>query len=104
MTLNGNVKKGAFIAVPLTAIVTLAAAAYINISNQTATAISVARDHGTELKLLREDYTTLRGELHLILQQLANRTDDRFRGDDAIRMEERIMERIRSLEGQSHKH
>ncbi|MHC5066553.1 MAG: hypothetical protein ACYTG5_21565, partial [Planctomycetota bacterium] len=97
---------GAFIAVPVTALISLAAAAYINISNQTATAISVARDHGTELKLLREDYTTLRGELHLILQQLASRTDDRFRGTDAERMEERLTERIRSVEQrvEVHKH
>lgn len=67
---------------------------YLNLSNQTAVAIDVARQHGQEIQLVRTEMSRLSGAIAAI----RGVTDDRFRGKDAKEMEERIMERIRMLE------
>ena len=84
--------------VPLAAVVAVTVATYVNITNQTAVAIDVARQHGEELRMLREDYTQLHGEMRAILDRLEKSSDDRFRGRDAVAMEQRIMERVRMVE------
>jgi hypothetical protein len=76
-----DARKGT-ISIGVGAIVALTVAAYVNIANQTAVAIQVARDHGSELKLLRQDYTALRGEMTAHRQQALKQMDDRFRGTD----------------------
>ena len=99
---NGNgwptIKKSAVVGVPLTAIAGMVVAAYINLSNQTAVAIQVARDHGGELKLLRSDYTQLHGELQGLRASIDMGTRDRFYRQDADRLEARILERLRIIE------
>lgn len=102
--MESKVKKGTLIAVPITAIVAFSVALYINLSNQTAVAIQVARDHGTELKTLRLDYSLLRSEMKGMREDLRDRMDDRFRGSDAQAMEDRLTERIRNVEGKVDRH
>lgn len=90
--------------IPAAAILAVVVATYINMSNQTAVAIDVARQHGDELQLLRQDYTQLHGEMRVILARIDSASDDRFRGRDAQAMEERLIERIRRLESKVDKY
>lgn len=93
-----EIKKTTLVAIPVTAIVTVVIAAGISLSNQSAIAISVAEQHGSELELLRRDYSALRGELVSLREDLRTRMDDRFKGADARAMEARLMNRIERLE------
>ena len=95
---NGNGRKVLTVAVPVTAVVALLVGAYLNMANQTAVAIDIARQHGEELSLLRKDYTNLSGQLQTLQRTLSNNMGDRFRGQDALHMEDRIMERMRMIE------
>lgn len=91
-------KRTTLIAVPIGAVLAFAVASYVNLSNQSAVAINVAKQHGAELELLRKDYTQLHGEIAYMTTLLQDKMSDRFRGADAKAMEDRLMSHIERIE------
>jgi hypothetical protein len=99
--LNGKVSwKTGTVTVSITSIIAFALIAYNDLSGKTRVAIEVAKDHGTELKLLREDYTALRGEIAGLRTTINRNMDDRFRGTDWERERRWIEQRFENLEQQ----
>lgn len=84
---GGTIKMTAIV-IPSLAIIS---AAYMNLANQTAVAIEIAKQHGHELLIVRQEVSELRGALQTNM-------DDRFRRADFDREKEFIMHVISELE------
>lgn len=62
----------------------------VQLRNQTATALQVLADHGTEIELVRQEQFRLRGNIDAMRNEMLDRTKNRFDTRDADKMEERF--------------
>lgn len=96
----GNIvhKSAAYGGVGLSVVVVLLVT---NLGNETKTALDVAAQHGQEFIAVRQEVANLRASLETMRLEMLNRTQDRFTGADARKIEDDVDsldDRLRLLE------